>query len=83
MNDISFTRTALRDYIQWQTEDRKTLKKRNDLIEDILRNGLMKDIGKPEPLKYIKAYSRRIDDINRLVYTADEKQNLGIFILRK
>ncbi len=83
MNDISFTRTALRDYIQWQTEDRKTLKKRNDLIEDILRNGLMKGIGKSELLKYIKAYSRRIDDINRLVYTADEKQNLGIFILRK
>lgn len=83
MNDISFTCTALRDYIQWQTEDRKTLKKRNDLIEDILRNGLMKGIGKSELLKYIKAYSRRIDDINRLVYTADEKQNLGIFILRK
>jgi toxin YoeB len=74
MNDISFTHTALKDYMQWQTEDHKTLKKINALIEDILRNGLMKGIGKPEVLKHMKAYSRRIDDVNRLVYTADENK---------
>jgi toxin YoeB len=56
----------------------QTLKKINGLIEDILRNGFMKGTGKPEPLKYLKAYSRRIDDANRLVYTGDEKQNLRI-----
>jgi toxin YoeB len=83
MNDVSFTHTALKEYIQWQTEDRKTLKKINDLIEDILRNGLMKGIGKPEPLKHIsfrekQAYSRHIDAANRLIYTSDEKQNLCI-----
>ncbi|MDR0550751.1 MAG: Txe/YoeB family addiction module toxin [Spirochaetaceae bacterium] len=78
MNDISFTHTALKDYIQWQTQDRKTLKKINDLIENIFRNGLMEGIGKPEPLKHIKAYSRRIDNANRLIYTSDEKQNLHI-----
>jgi toxin YoeB len=48
------------------------------LIKDIQRNGLMKGIGKPEPLKHIKAYSHHIDDANRLVYSADETQNLLI-----
>jgi toxin YoeB len=38
----------------------------------------MKGTGKPELLKYMKAYSRRIDDANCLVYTGDEKQNLRI-----
>jgi toxin YoeB len=78
MNDVSFTRIALKDYMEWQTGDRKILKKINDLIEDILRNGLMHGTGKPEALKHIKAYSRRIDDANRLVYSADENQNLHI-----
>ncbi|MDR0599059.1 MAG: Txe/YoeB family addiction module toxin [Treponema sp.] len=68
----------MNDYMEWQTEDRKTLKKINDLIKDIQRNGLTKGIGKPEPLKYLKAYSRRIDDANRLVYSADEEHNLRI-----
>ena len=78
MNDLTFTPDAFKEYIEWQTEDRKTLKKINTLIEDIQRNGLLKGIGKPEVLKHMKAYSRRIDDVNRLVYTADEKQNLLI-----
>jgi toxin YoeB len=78
VNDVSFTHTALKDYIKWQTEDRKTLKKINDLIEDILRNGPMEGIGKPEPLKHMKAYSRHIDGANRLVYTTDANQNLRI-----
>ena len=50
----------------------------NDLVFDIQRNGLIKGIGKPEVLKHLKAYSRRIDDDNRLIYTVDEKQNLRI-----
>jgi toxin YoeB len=78
MNEVIFTPTAIKEYIEWQTEDRKTLKKINALIVDILRNGLVDGIGKPEPLKHIKAFSRRIDENNRLVYTADEKQNLRI-----
>ena len=78
MNDVVFSPAALNDYIDWQTEDRKTLNKINELIKDILRNGLLKGIGKPERLKHIKAYSRHIDDVNRLIYTADEKQNLRI-----
>jgi len=68
--------------MDWQAEDRKTLKKINELIIDIQRNGLLKGIGKPEPLKHIKAFSRRIDEDNRLVYSADEKQNLRIISCR-
>jgi toxin YoeB len=78
MNDLVFDTDAFKEYVAWQTEDRKTLKRINDLIEDIQRNGLMKGIGKPERLKHIKAYSRHIDDKNRLIYTGDEKQNLRI-----
>jgi toxin YoeB len=78
MNDITFTPQAFKDYLEWLTENRKTFKKINDLIRDIQRNGLMTGIGKPEPLKYIKGYSRHIDDANRLVYASDEKQNLRI-----
>jgi toxin YoeB len=78
MNDVSFSPIAMKDYMEWQTEDRKTLKKINDLIKDIQRNGPAKGIGKPELLKHMKAYSRRIDEVNRLVYSADENQNLYI-----
>ena len=58
--------------------DKKTLKKINALIKDIERNGLSEGIGKPEPLKYRKAWSRRIDQENRLVYNFDMQQNLLI-----
>ena len=66
------------DYISWQKEDRKTLKRINDLIKDIERNGPSKGIGKPELLKYRKAWSRRIDDSNRLIYTVDENKDVLI-----
>ena len=56
------------EYLYWQTQDRKTLKRINELVKDIERNGLSEGIGKPEPLKYRKAWSRRIDEDNRLVY---------------
>lgn len=64
--------------MQWQMLDKKTLKKINALIKDIERNGLSEGIGKPEPLKYRKAWSRRIDQENRLVYNFDAQQNLLI-----
>ena len=66
------------EYLQWQMLDKKTLKKINALIKDIERNGLSEGIGKPEPLKYRKAWSRRIDHENRLVYNFDAQQNLLI-----
>jgi toxin YoeB len=78
MDDVIFHAKAFKEYLEWQTEDRKTLKKINDLIKDIQRNGLLQGTGKPEFLKYLKAYSRRIDDTNRLIYSVDENKNLHI-----
>lgn len=60
MNKI-WSDIAWEEYLQWQMLDRKTLKKTNALVKDIERNGLSEGIGKPEPLKYRKAWSRRID----------------------
>lgn len=69
---------AWEDYVAWQTEDKKTLKRLNALIRDIERNGAMVGIGKPERLKYGAGYSRRIDDANRLVYDIDAQGYLYI-----
>ncbi len=68
MNKI-WSDEAWEDYLYWQTQDKKTLKRINQLFKDIDRNGY-DGIGKPEPLKheYQGFWSRRIDDVNRLVY---------------
>ena len=60
---------AWEDYTYWQTQDKKTLKRINMLLRDIER-GSFEGIGKPEPLKgdMSGCWSRRIDDVNRLVY---------------
>ncbi len=65
----SFHDTAWADYLYWQSQDRKTLKRINLLLQDIDRNGYT-GIGKPEPLKEDLSgwWSRRIDDTNRIVY---------------
>jgi toxin YoeB len=66
---VAFDPNGWEDYFHWQTQDRKTLKRVNQLITDALRDPFA-GIGKPEPLKHILsgAWSRRIDDANRLVY---------------
>ena len=63
---------AWEDYLYWQLQDKKTLKKINSLIQDIERQPF-EGIGKPEPLKYdLSGYwSRRIDETNRIVYKVD------------
>lgn len=63
---------AWEDYVNWQSEDRKTLKKINQLIKDITRNPL-EGIGKPEPLKgnLTGLWSRRIDGKHRIVYLVE------------
>lgn len=60
---------AWEDYLYWQIEDRKILKRINTLIHDIERNHF-EGLGKPEPLKHDLSgfWSRRIDEKNRLVY---------------
>ena len=75
---VAFTELAWKEYMDWQSVDKKTLSKINKLIQDIQRNGFMKGIGKPEALKHRKGYSRRIDDANRLEYDGDNEQNLAI-----
>ena len=61
------------DYCYWQTQDKKTLKKINNLVKDIERNG-HDGIGNPEPLKHEWSgyWSRTIDEKNRLIYRIDE-----------
>ena len=58
------------DYVSWQREDKKTLKRINALVKDIERGNGYDGIGKPEPLRGNLSgfWSRRIDDANRLVY---------------
>lgn len=73
-----FSDEAWEQYIEWQLKDRAIAKKINELIKDINRNGLNKGIGKPEPLRHRKAWSRRIDHEHRLVYNFDENKNLLI-----
>ncbi len=60
---------AWEDYLYWQTQDKKTLKRINALLTDIQRN-VYDGIGKPEPLRgnLTGWWSRRIDDVNRIVY---------------
>lgn len=78
MNKV-FTENGWKDYIYWLTEDRKTLKKINRLLDDISRNGNT-DIGKPEPLvgNLSGFWSRRINVTDRLVYRIDEN---NVYIL--
>ena len=66
---------AWQDYLWWQQQDRKILKRINTLLQDITRNG-NEGIGKPEPLKYDFAgyWSRRITDEHRLVYKVTETE---------
>jgi toxin YoeB len=70
-----WTDEAWNDYLYWQTEDKKTLKRINLLIKDIEKNGNT-GIGKPEALKYYSAgwWSRRIDDTHRLVYRIENNK---------
>lgn len=76
---LSWTDEAWSDYVYWQSQDKKTLKRINKLINDAKRSPF-EGIGKPEPLKENLSgfWSRRIDDTNRLVYAVD---NLAITII--
>ena len=69
---LSWTEASWNDYLYWQTQDKKTLKRINRLIIDTKRTPFT-GIGKAEPLKENLAgfWSRRIDDAHRLVYAVD------------
>ena len=66
---LTFDANGWEDYVSWQERDRKTLKRINALLKDVLRDPF-DGLGKPEPLRHILvgAWSRRIDATHRLVY---------------
>lgn len=71
----AFTDIGWEDYLYWQTEDRKTLRKINTHLKDIERNG-NEGIGKPEPLTGDLSgfWSRRINQKDRLIYALEMDQ---------
>ncbi len=74
---ITFSKNAWEDYVSWQIEDKKILRKINELIKDIQRTPF-EGLGKPESLRFdLSGYwSRRIDLEHRLVYQYQENEIL-------
>ena len=72
---VLFTAAAWEDYTYWQGQDKNTLRRINALIESARRDPF-NGIGKPEPLvgNLSGYWSRRIDDVHRLVYAADDDE---------
>ena len=79
---LVFTAAAWEDYLYWQSQDRKTLKRINLLIQDTLRDPFV-GVGKPERLRESLSglWSRRIDAEHRLVYAVD-RNDLAIIACR-
>lgn len=75
MRNTTFTDPAWEEYLYWQGQDKKTLKRINQLIEAARRTPF-EGIGKPEPLKrdLSGCWSRRIDETNRLVYEVTDTE---------
>ena len=67
------------DYLSWQLQDKKTIKRINQFIQDSVRNGYS-GIGKPEPLKGELSgfWSKRIDDVNRFVFRLNDDGSLEV-----
>jgi toxin YoeB len=70
---LAWTDDAWADYVYWQGQDKKTLKRINKLVTDVKRSAF-EGIGKPEPLKenLSSFWSRRVDESNRLVYAVND-----------
>ena len=78
MNNLTFSPIAWDEYLYWQMQDKKTLKRINALLKDIGRSPF-DGVGKPEPLRYCDGcWSRRIDEKNRLVYTVGDDNDIII-----
>ena len=75
INVIQWDLDAWEDYLYWQSQDKKNLKRINKLLKDISRNPF-EGIGKPEPLKenLTGFWSRRIDEEHRLVYAVEDER---------
>lgn len=77
MMKITFSKNSWEDYVSWQKEDKRILKRINQLIKDIQQTPF-RGIGNPEPLKYDLSgfWSRRIDREHRLVYQVFDQEIL-------
>ena len=75
MSKLTFTEKAFEEYLYWQMQDKKTLRRINTLLKEIARDPF-NGIGKPEPLRgdLSGLWSRRIDEVNRLVYRVTDEQ---------
>ena len=75
MLDLLFLPEGWEDYLYWQSQDKKTMRRINALIKDIQRHPF-EGLGKPEPLKgnYQGWWSRRIDKVNRIVYKVENRR---------
>ncbi len=75
MRNVSFVPEGWEQYVYWQGQDRKTLKRINLLLESATRDPF-DGIGKPEPLvgNFSGYWSRRIDEANRLVYRVTDQE---------
>ena len=78
MSKITFADEGWKEYLYWQEQDKKTLKKINKLLKSIERDGAMNGEGKPERLKHEDAYSRHIDETNRLVYMIADDDKITV-----
>ena len=83
VENVGFSIQGLADYIHWQAEDKRTLKKINKVIDDIIRNG-NEGLGHPEPLRgnLSGKWSREIDGKNRLVYEILDGNRVVIYQCR-
>ena len=80
MSRIVFTEKGFEDYEYWLRKDLKKIKRINQLLKSIERDGDLQGLGKPELLKYEDGvYSRRIDEVNRMVY---EIENNGDVVVK-
>lgn len=77
-HNITFSPDAWADYLYWQSEDKKTLKRINKLLQELQRDGAVQGMGKSEILRGKKGMSKRIDKENRLEYT---EENDSIVVL--
>lgn len=79
---LTFTAAAWQDYVYWETQDRKTLRRVNALLDDTMRHPFS-GVGKPEALREnLRGFwSRRIDDTHRLVYAVKD-QDLVVIACR-
>jgi toxin YoeB len=66
--NVEFDNRAIKEMKIWKKKNPKIINTIEELIQDILENGLMHGKGKPERLKYGAGYSRRISEEHRLVY---------------